>query len=189
VLLLTLRHLWADGWDLGEDSGNELTGAAVQLADDALDDMLDEAAERVGGMAETRLAQVADALEDDDGGPLDGLVRAIEQELGNEARALLVTQTETTWSMAEGMLGVFYQAGATTTAWATARDSRVCASCDANQAAGYLPIGEPFPSGATTPPGHVRCRCALLPGDIHGWSLPVPVPALMPPAMEMLTGR
>jgi hypothetical protein len=34
-----------------------------------------------------------------------------------------------------------------------------------------------------------NCRCALLPGDIHGWSLPVPVPALMPPAMEMLTGR
>lgn len=191
VLRQILRQLWAAGWDLGVDSGNELTGTSIELAAQALDDFLEQAeADRLAGMAETRLGQIAEALEDaDPGEPVSVLASAIEQEIGSEARALLVTQTEVTWSMAEGMLGVFYQAGSTTVAWLSAGDPRVCPACEENQDEGFIPIGEPFPSGATQPPQHPRCRCALMPGDIHGWTLPVPEPSSLPAAISTFTGR
>jgi hypothetical protein len=47
--------------------------------------------------------------------------------------------------------------------WVTAEDGRVCEFCDANEAAGPQFPGQTFPSGATQPPQHPRCRCAILP--------------------------
>lgn len=47
--------------------------------------------------------------------------------------------------------------------WVTAEDEKVCPLCDANEAAGPVPIGDPFPSGDTSPPAHPNCRCAGIP--------------------------
>jgi hypothetical protein len=51
--------------------------------------------------------------------------------------------------------------GAMFKASVSARDDRVSDVCQANEAAGPIPIGEPFPSGDQVPPFHPNCRCTL----------------------------
>jgi hypothetical protein len=180
LLRQILHQLWAEGFELGTWSANRMLGTELAAEVGALDRLIEQAGPRIAGMAQTRLSQVEAILEN---APADATVAdiadAVEDDLGAEWRAIAVTQTETTWSMAEGMLGVFYQAGAQTMAWLTAGDERVCPTCDANASMGYIPAGEAFYSGDTQPPAHVLCRCCLVPGDINGWSLPtVPLPGL-----------
>jgi hypothetical protein len=47
--------------------------------------------------------------------------------------------------------------------WQTVDDDRVTEECAANEDAGWLPMGVPFPSGDTQAPraGNPRCRCAI----------------------------
>ena len=48
--------------------------------------------------------------------------------------------------------------------WVTDPEAgNVCPICDANEAAGRRPIGDPYPSGDDTPPVHPRCNCAVVP--------------------------
>ena len=47
--------------------------------------------------------------------------------------------------------------------WEIAPDSRVCDLCDTNAAQGPVRLGQRFSSGDRHPPGHPRCRCALVP--------------------------
>jgi hypothetical protein len=53
------------------------------------------------------------------------------------------------------MLGIAYKG------WQTRNDAKVCAKCRANQAAGFIPLDAPFPSGNVAPGAHPRCRCWL----------------------------
>ena len=46
--------------------------------------------------------------------------------------------------------------------WATEDDTKVCIACAANEAAGRMPLGDPYPDGSVSPPGHPGCRCALV---------------------------
>ena len=46
--------------------------------------------------------------------------------------------------------------------WDTAGDDQVCEICRGNEAAGWIPLADPFPSGHQQPPGHVACRCCAL---------------------------
>jgi hypothetical protein len=65
--------------------------------------------------------------------------------------------------------------------WLTEEDAKVCPVCEANEAAGPVKLGEPFPSGDTEPPAHPNCRCAFLPA---GWIKPPPGPMQPPPSAE-----
>lgn len=155
-------------------------------AEALIDQLVAQGEGRIPGMVETRLEQLASILEDAGEGEREGseagdglggesaeeLEAELEEVLGSTSGAAGVTLTELVWSMAEGMLGVYHQMGVTTTSWLTAADARVCAPCMANEGAGYIPIGDSFPSGDTQPPGHVMCRCCLVPGDISGVPLP-----------------
>ena len=47
--------------------------------------------------------------------------------------------------------------------WVTENDAKVDPVCAANQAAGSIQMGSPYPSGDTQPPAHPNCRCVLLP--------------------------
>ena len=47
-------------------------------------------------------------------------------------------------------------------AWQTVGDARVSALCLSNQAAGWIPVDQAFPSGHDRPLGHVSCRCCGL---------------------------
>ena len=45
--------------------------------------------------------------------------------------------------------------------WATSQDDKVSDVCAANEAAGVIPIDEPFPSGDMQNPAHPSCRCTV----------------------------
>lgn len=46
--------------------------------------------------------------------------------------------------------------------WSDAGDERVCDTCLANAADGWIPLGQSFSSGHHTPPAHPRDRCAII---------------------------
>ena len=46
--------------------------------------------------------------------------------------------------------------------WSTVGDANVSDGCLENEAAGWIPFGESFPSGDNGPPRFPTCRCALL---------------------------
>lgn len=54
--------------------------------------------------------------------------------------------------------------------WQTMDDGRECAICLANEDAGPVLLGQPFPSGHTAPPVHPKCseRCAIIPSAPPG---------------------
>lgn len=196
ILTRILQQLWRDGFTLGRESAEDIIrdagvttagGMSADQAEAILDQIMDQGGDRISGMVTTRLQQLAAILdrateggEDDDEPPGGGggtitaesLEDELEDVLGSGPDALGLTTTETTWSMAEGMLGAYYQMGVTEVSWLTALDDRVCPVCNGNMGSGFIPVGQPFPSGDTQPPGHYRCRCCLIPGDINGTSLP-----------------
>jgi ADP-ribose pyrophosphatase YjhB (NUDIX family) len=47
--------------------------------------------------------------------------------------------------------------------WMTDPASNVCPVCQANEAAGRVPFGDPYPSGDRCEPAHPLCRCAVIP--------------------------
>ena len=61
--------------------------------------------------------------------------------------------------------------------WATAArspaatDSPVCIKCTENADAGWVNIGDEFPSGHDHAPAHTRCRCSLI-ADVRDWLPP-----------------
>jgi hypothetical protein len=174
ILTSILQELWSAGYQLGQESAAQILGQEQIAADEAeLDALLEQAGGRIPGMVATRVGQIENILDSAPAGVDPGeLETDLEDALGSEPGALMVAQTETTWSMAEGMLGWYAQAGVTVVGWLTADDERVCAACDANESEGFIPVGEPFFSGDTQPPAHVNCRCTLMPGDIQGSPLP-----------------
>jgi len=44
-------------------------------------------------------------------------------------------------------------------AWNTSKDEKVCDLCDENEAVGYIPLNDPFPSGHQVPPAHNGDHC------------------------------
>ncbi|MBN1629629.1 MAG: hypothetical protein JW990_07695 [Thermoleophilia bacterium] len=46
--------------------------------------------------------------------------------------------------------------------WLTVGDDRVSEQCQMDEAAGWIPLDDVFPSGNDCPPGHVACRCCAL---------------------------
>lgn len=81
-------------------------------------------------------------------------------------RATLIATTE---------LGNAYEAGNEATvkqlqdggltmevSWLTVNDDRVSDECRSNQAAGWIPFGDAFPSGHQRPLAHPGCRCTAL---------------------------
>jgi len=46
--------------------------------------------------------------------------------------------------------------------WLTVGDDRVCELCAGNEAVGWIPVDDAFPSGHMHPLAHNCCRCCLL---------------------------
>lgn len=88
---------------------------------------------------------------------------AIRQVLTDPKHNNLIAITELTRGVSAGAIDVYRAAGVTEVRWLTAEDDRVCPLCARNEQAGPRPIGVPFPSGASAPPQHPSCRCALIP--------------------------
>jgi hypothetical protein len=83
-----------------------------------------------------------------------------------ESRAHLVAVTEAANGYEEGSrsaVGELEAAGIEIEhKWLTVGDSRVSDGCRSNQAAGWIPNGQAFPSGHERPPRFPGCRCTAL---------------------------
>lgn len=66
---------------------------------------------------------------------------------------------------------------ATEKAWLTAGDDRVDADCAENEAAGWIPSGDDFPTGVSRPLQHPACRCAMQVRVAEGSRIPVDMAA------------
>lgn len=143
--------------------------ARLVLSEDGADVGLLELLERAGvtidSVASTRLDEIAMVLADglEQGRTIDEIALALRGVLDNAVWAKTTAWTETNRAMSAAALAGYTESGFGASEWMTAFDQRVCPKCGRNEDAGPVPIGEPFPSGDLHPPGHPRCRCALVP--------------------------
>lgn len=100
--------------------------------------------------------------------------RAIAREIRREftswgkARAEMVARTEVAEAWEESSYQALAANGWSAREWVTSEDDWVdkdglSGPCIDNAAAGPVPIGQAFPSGAMHPPQHPHCRCTTVP--------------------------
>lgn len=180
-----LMRIYTDAYLIGVASAyTVLDGGQLRLGDwqpgqtDKARDQLDDLGAAAGlavllatvedtarGIADSRLADLARVLVDGAaaGDTEADIGAALQAALADDGRAAGVAITEVTTGSSAGALSVYQQRQVAEGRWITERDRKVCARCLANEAAGRVPIGQPYPSGDTTAPAHPRCRCAVLP--------------------------
>lgn len=82
----------------------------------------------------------------------------------SKERAMVIARTETNKAASQGALDGYKASGVVEgKLWLTADDDKVSEECEANGAAGVLPLDADFPSGDDAPPVHPNCRCAIAP--------------------------
>ena len=189
ALRQVISRMMAEGWALGQQAATALMedweevdwagwtpgdyGAAAQVAGAGLRYMLDQADIRIKSIADSRLEELAQVLEDtlasdvtsiSPEGPLPprlsvgDLARQLEDVLDNPSRAELVAWTEIGRAQSEAARQVYAESGYPEVEVITAGDSRVCPVCEAAEALGAHPVGT-----APMAPLHPRCRCAEVP--------------------------
>jgi hypothetical protein len=148
--------------------------AAAAIAGPGLKQLLDSSGIRIKSIAATRIQDLADVLEATLASdvthrqplpaPLEpslsvgDLARQLRDVLDKPERAELVATTEIARAQAEASRTVYRETGRTEVEISTAEDDKVCPVCDAAQAEGAHPLGQP-----PMVPLHPRCRCAELP--------------------------
>jgi hypothetical protein len=150
--------------------------AAETIAGPRLQELLDAAGIELP-MAQSRVAELAailqavltsDVTARETGGPVpvtnsvQSLARQLETLLDNPADAVPLAHTLIALAQSAAAIAGYLRSGVRHVEWSSAQDGKVCAGCNANAAAGPVPIGEQFPSGTVMPPGCQGCRCALL---------------------------
>lgn len=185
-LLEVLQKTWADGFVLGEAYGNEAIARAREAkkaASDYIDwdnwrpgdaatatllrppkafqELLGRARVTIKDLDQTGYDRVGTALADsiEQGLSDTRAARLINDAIGNPARALSIAITETNRAMSYGAITRYQTAKLEQMEWET---SDPCPACAMNSNV-VVNIGSTFPSGATMPPAHPHCRCALLP--------------------------
>ncbi len=95
------------------------------------------------------------------GESLGKVQKALREDFAfSRARADLVARTETATALGEGAKGAALAQGRNQKRWVTQGDEGVDEDCLANEAAGWIKVGDPFPSGHDVVPAHPDCRCA-----------------------------
>ncbi len=94
-----------------------------------------------------------------------GTIKSAFNDFGPR-RAQLIATTEIGNAYSQGTLGGakdLDDAGIETEkSWLTAGDDKVDDDCQENEDAGWIDIGDNFPSGVDAPLDHPGCRCALM---------------------------
>jgi len=102
---------------------------------------------------------VAQTIEE--GRSLGELQGALQSDFAfSKDRASLVARTETATALGEGAMQAAIIQDQDEKQWVTQGDELVSVECRANEAAGWIKVGDPFPSGRSTIPQHPNCRCA-----------------------------
>lgn len=163
---ITLDVDWS-GWEPGDwQAARKLVDAEGDAS--GFRELLAEAGVHISKIADNRLDEVARCLADglERGATPQQLARDLQATLEDRAWAMTVAWTETSRAISAAAEDTYRQAGVRTKGWMTALDQRVCPVCLADEAAGFVDINAPFPSGTLRPPGHPRCRCAPIPGPV-----------------------
>jgi SPP1 gp7 family putative phage head morphogenesis protein len=153
--------------------------AAQEIAGPGLRQLLAETGIVIRSIAESRLEELSAVLEQSLSSdevtremngpkPLTLSVQSLADELrgvlDNPARAELVAQAEIARAQSAAAMRQYAESGVAEVEWSTAEDAKVCPRCDVAEAAGPVAIGTAFPGvEVAAPPGHPRCRCALIP--------------------------
>jgi hypothetical protein len=153
-----------DAWKPGDRA------AAEAIAGPRLEQILAVAAGELPITA-NRIGELSAILEatlvsDETRGPVtnsvQSLARQLESLVDDPAVAPALAVSVMALAQSAGAIAGYLRAGVRHVEWSSARDAEVCSGCQANSAAGPVPIGEQFPSGSVMPPGCEGCRCALL---------------------------
>lgn len=154
-----LRELWSLAWELGETSARhtlgEHDGPATPMPDTLSAGEIESIAR---GYVERSVGALADAPTG-----ADELERGITAVLDDESAAERIATTTTAEQVSAASQAAYERNGIVAKRWAIAPDQRVCPICQANSDQGSVPIDGVFASGVPYPPGHPRCRCALMP--------------------------
>jgi hypothetical protein len=86
----------------------------------------------------------------------------LAEAVADGAYAEGLTITQITVVAGQAALGWYLSNDVAFKSWVTLDDGRVCPGCYMNQDAGSIPVGQEFPDGHMTTPGHDRCRCACV---------------------------
>jgi HK97 family phage portal protein len=180
-----LRAIYTDGWRLGIGSAlAHLTGrslpansldpatgidwsawqpgnAAAATRAAGLSELLEQAGIVLKGISDTTLDQIAQALAQGaaDGDSVDTIAASLRDLLGDGDRAWLIAQTELARATSAASLDVYAFNGIAGKSWLTFNP---CPLCARNEGI-VIPLDGVFPSGDQAPPGHPRCRCAVVP--------------------------
>lgn len=142
----------------------DLTSAA------AVDFLKARGAELVAGITETTRAALRDLVVAavKDGKSYTDLAGEISSTFSgfSDARAHTIAVTEVGNAYEEGALLASQELAAAglqmEKAWLTAGDDKVEEECQGNAEAGWIALGDDFPSGDARPLAHPNCRCTML---------------------------
>lgn len=156
----SLETLWQEGWKYGSHAAADLVGS--QPSPFNVNDFMERWGRQwLNEIVQTRLDGLARIFADHSGDETE-LVHEVTSYLQDADNAHLIAVTEITRAINIAASETYSRSGVFEVRWQT-EDSTACPQCKANQDAGVRQLGTPFPSGATAPPQHPRCRCALLP--------------------------
>ncbi|WP_404612848.1 structural protein [Rhodanobacter hydrolyticus] len=82
----------------------------------------------------------------------------------SERQAKTIAVTEESLANCYGSLCGAIDVGMKVKRWLVSNDPGICLGCTANHAQSWVPIDQPFASGAMVPADHVGCRCDA----VHG---------------------
>ena len=182
-----LRRVWAEGFALGIVSAEDAVRQARELKKADESDYLDwknwkpgDAAAAlllkptraflrllelfgitIRGIDQTGYERLGTALSDSIALGLSPTraAKLIQDAVSDPARALTIAITETNRAISRATVERYQNYGLQEMEWAT---SSPCDKCAQNEGQ-VVTIGSSFDSGATQPPVHPNCRCALLP--------------------------
>lgn len=158
----------------GIETATNLTGIETAFGIDhpslanSLDNMLNLLSDRTSIASKEDLRKIITAgIENNT--TIDGMTREIRKEVsakwGDFAkyRAERIARTEASSAYGEGSHQYYKEVGVKYHRWLTMNDGLVADICMENQADGIIPINEAFSSGQLHEPGHINCRCSVVP--------------------------
>lgn len=114
-------------------------------------------AQRAGTLEKYKQNLIAQGIE---GEELQRKLDRMREKLLRDRRET-IARTEQRLATEQGMLDRAQNSGKKYKHAISAQDERVSDICEENQAAGWIPIDEAFPSGDMAPTFHPNCRCTL----------------------------
>jgi SPP1 gp7 family putative phage head morphogenesis protein len=177
-----LRVVYGDGYVLGADIAKDLlTGkvltnwdtwtagnraaSALLKEPDGLRKLLANRGVVINSVKDTTYKRLGSVLADTVGQGFTArqTARAIEDELTDPSRAMMIALTETRAAVSTASMDFYREAGVEQVEWLIAESEALCDLCSENADASPIDFNTDFPSGDTQPPAHPNCRCAISP--------------------------